>query len=85
MLENLAEDRTKIPSPTRSEMMNMFIQANNALKIDRTSSFKSVWVLNDESEDYLVSKRCIWLLSCIWLERLLLSRGVNVKVLPCFN
>ena len=59
MLEKLAEDRNKIPSPTRSEMMSIVIQANDALKIDKTSAFKSVWVLNalDGSENYLISNR----------------------------
>ena len=42
MLEKLAEDHTKIPSPTRSEMIAMLTQANDAFKIDKASAFKSV-------------------------------------------
>ena len=59
LLEKLAEDRAKIPFPTRSEMMSIVTQANDALKIDKASAFKSVWVSNalDRSEDYLVSDR----------------------------
>ena len=59
MLEKLAEDGTKIPSPTSSEIMSMLIQANDTLRIDKTSAFKSVWVSNalDGSEIFLVSNR----------------------------
>ena len=59
IFQKLAEDRTKIPSPTRSEMMSMLIQANDAHKIDKTSAFTSVCVSNalDGSEDSLVSDR----------------------------
>ena len=59
MLEKLAEDGTKILSPTSSEIMSMLIQANDTLRIDKTSAFKSVWVSNalDGSEVFLVSSR----------------------------
>ena len=59
MLEKLAEDGTKIPSPTSSEIMSMLIQANDTLRIDKTPAFKSVWVSNalDGSEIFLVSNR----------------------------
>lgn len=36
------EDHTKIPSPTRSEMINFLTQANAAFRLDRKSVFTSV-------------------------------------------
>ena len=63
MLEKLVEDRTYIPPPTCSEMMSMLTQANDVIKIDKTSAFKSVWVSSAlyRSEDYLVSDRIMCL------------------------
>ena len=64
MLEKLAEDGTKIPSPTRAEIMSMLIQANDTRRTDKTSAFKSVWVSNalDGSEIFLVSNRIMRLI-----------------------
>ena len=55
----LKEDYSKIPSPTRSEMISMLTQANVALRLGRTSAFTSVCMLIvlDGSEEYLVSDR----------------------------
>ena len=59
MLEQLEKDPIKIPSPSRSEMMSMLLQAWETLEIDTKREFKSLFVTNalDGSEDYLVSDK----------------------------
>ena len=59
MLEQLEKDPTKIPSPSRNEMMSMLLKAWESLQIDTKKEFKSLFVTNsfDGSEDYLVSDK----------------------------
>ena len=59
MLEQLEKDPTKIPSPSRNEMMSMILEAWESLQIDTKKEFKSLFVTNslDGSEDYLVSDK----------------------------
>ena len=56
MLEELNNDRNKIPSPPRDEMMRMLLKAWELLDVDTERGFKSLFVTNalDRSEDYLV-------------------------------
>ena len=57
MLDQLQKDATKIPLPSRNEMMQMLLQLWEQLEIDVERDFKSLFVTNalDGSEDYLVS------------------------------
>lgn len=59
MLEQLKKDPTKIPSPSRNEMMSMLLEAWESLQIDTKKEFNSLFVTNslDGSEDYLVSDK----------------------------
>ena len=59
MFEQLEKDPTKIPSPSRNEMMSMLLEAWESLQIDTKKEFKSLFVTNslDGSEDYLVSDK----------------------------
>ena len=59
MLEQLEKDPIKIPSPSRSEMMFMLLQAWKTLEIDTKREFKSLFVTNalDGSEEHLVSDK----------------------------
>ena len=59
MLEQLNNDPNKIPSPSRDEMMRMFLKAWELLDLDTEREFKFLFVTNalDGSEDYLVSDK----------------------------
>jgi hypothetical protein len=59
MLEQLRENRNRIPSPSRDEMMTMLCESWQALDIDPKLALKNVFVLNalDGSEDFLVSDK----------------------------
>ena len=59
MLEQLEKDLTKIPSPSRNEMMSMLLEALESLQIDTKKEFKSLFVTKSlyGSEDYLVSDK----------------------------
>ena len=59
MLEQLEKDPIKIPSPSRSEVMSMLLQAWERLEIETKREFKSLFVTNalDGSEDYIVSDK----------------------------
>ena len=59
MLEQLNNDPSKIPSPSRDEMMRMLLKAWELLGVYTEREFKSLFVTNalDGSEDYLVSDK----------------------------
>ena len=59
MLEKLRDEPSKIPSPSRDEIMKMSAYALENIKIDCQRAFKSLFVTNslDGSEDYLVSDK----------------------------
>ena len=59
MLEQLRVDPSKMPQPSRDDMMKMLAESFNSLKIDEVNRFKALWVTNalDSSEDYLVSEK----------------------------
>ena len=59
MLEQLEKDPTKIPSPSRDEMMSILLKSWELLQIDTEREFKSLFVTNafDGSDDYLVSDK----------------------------
>ena len=59
MIDQLERDSTRIPQPTRGDMMRMLDESFKDLNIDYNARFKSLWVTNalDGSEDNLVSKR----------------------------
>ena len=59
MMQKLQDDRTKVPAPTREEMMDLTAKANARLNIDVSSAFEQLLLTNalDGSEDYLVSDR----------------------------
>ena len=59
MMQKLQDDRTKVPAPTREEMMDLTAKANARLNIDVSSAFEQLWLTNalDGSGDYLVSDR----------------------------
>ena len=61
MLEQLRVDPSKMPQPSRDDMMKMLAESFNSLKIDEVNRFKALWVTNalDSSEDYLVSEKII--------------------------
>ena len=61
MLEQLRVDPSKMPQPSRDDMMKMLAESFNSLKIDEVNRFKVLWVTNalDSSEDYLVSEKII--------------------------
>ena len=63
MMDHLRLYPTKIPQPSRDDMMRMLDDSFKALDIDFASRFKALWVTNalDGSEDYLVSERIYWL------------------------
>ena len=56
MIVKLQMDKTKVPSPTRDEMMAMLAHAWNALTVDCAAAFKNLFVTNafDGSEDHLI-------------------------------
>ena len=56
MIVKLQADKTKVPSPTRDEMMAMLAHAWNALTVDCAAVFKNLFVTNalDGSEDHLI-------------------------------
>ena len=56
MIVKLQADKTKVPSPTRDEMMAMLAHAWNALTVDCAAAFKNLFVTNalDGSEDHLI-------------------------------
>ena len=57
VLEQLEKNLTKIPSPSRNEMMSILLASWEKLHIDSEKEFKSLFVSNalDDSEEYLVS------------------------------
>ena len=59
MMQKLQDDRTKVPAPTREEVMDLTAKANARLNIGVSSAFKQLWLIYalDGSEDYLVSDR----------------------------
>ena len=59
MLQQLRHDKSKIPSPSREEMMSMLCKSWESLDIDFSERYKALWITNalDGSEDHLVSDR----------------------------
>ena len=59
MLRQLEENPTKIPAPSRDEMMLMMSRSWESMVIDEERAFKTLFVTNafDGSEDYLVSDK----------------------------
>ena len=57
VLEQLEKNLTKIPSPSRNEMMSILLASWEKLHIDSEKEFKSLFVSNasDDLEEYLVS------------------------------
>ncbi|CAI9726013.1 Hypothetical predicted protein [Octopus vulgaris] len=70
MLEKLVQAPKKIPTPNRSEMMQILHQVHADCKIDVEAAFKSTWATNafDGSEDYKVSDRITHLVSPLMRE-----------------
>ena len=58
-LGKIGKNLTKIPSPSRNEMMSMLLASWEKLQIDTEKQFKSLFFINalDGSEDYLVSDK----------------------------
>ena len=56
MIVKLQADKTKVPSPTRDEMMAMLAHAWNALTVDCDAPFKNLFVTNalNGSKDHLI-------------------------------
>ena len=61
MLDQLRVDPSKMPQPSRDDMMKLLAESFNSVKIDVVNCFKALWVTNalDGSEDYLVSEKVI--------------------------
>ena len=59
LLQQLHEDKTKIPRPSRDEIIKMATESFKNLNIDTEQAFKSLFITNDlnGSEDCLVSDR----------------------------
>ena len=62
MIAQLRSDPTKIPQPSRNEMMRMLVESNNSIDVDIPARYKALWITNklDGSED-LVSERIMTL------------------------
>ena len=78
MMEKLQNDRSKVPAPTRDEMMHLTAKAHAELDIDVKSAFNQLWLTKalDGSEDYMVSDRIVKLISNKMREIKLLSEPV---------
>ena len=59
MLKMLEADKSKIPSPSRDNMIKMLLSSWDAITTDFSQVFKKLFVTNklDGSEDYLVSDK----------------------------
>ena len=59
MLRKLKEDRSKIPTPSKDEIMTMLVTALQNVTIDSKTAFKELFVTNDlnGSEDHMVSDK----------------------------
>ena len=77
MIAQLRSDPTKIPQPSRNEMMRMLVESNNSIDVDIPARYKALWITNklDGSEDHLVSER-IMTLVC---QKLMLFRENLMK------
>ena len=70
MLRWLEENPSKIPSPSRDELMAMLLRAWKSLTVNNERAFKSLFVTNalDGSEDYLVSDKLFGLIGASTVE-----------------
>ena len=70
MIRKLIDGRTKIPVPSRNEIMDMLVDSWQDLDIDIPAWYKNLWLTNklDGSEDGLVSDsiyRLVGRVACI--------------------
>ena len=77
MIAQLRSDPTKIPQPSRNEMMRMLVESNNNIDVDIPACYKALWITNklDGSEDHLVSERIMTLVG----QKLMLFRENLMK------
>ena len=56
MLNMLREDPSKIPSPSRDNLMKMFMESWQEIELDGAMALKENFILNDfdGSEDHLI-------------------------------
>ena len=76
-LAKLGEDYSKISFPTRSEMIGLLTQTNAALRLDKTSAYTSVWVLNAFDGSGVIR--------VVGLSMQSFSRRADVKALSHYN
>ena len=77
MITQLRSDPTKIPQPSRYEMMRMLVESNSSIDVDIPACYKALWITNklDGSEDHLVSERIMTLVG----QKLMLFRENLMK------